>query len=408
MSGPKAYTVTVVSAAELRRRALEATRARFAEVLAAVDRLEILRRQAADLYGVNVACPAVQTPAGDDPTVWENAASRLRTEVARTKAELASRTATARTQRLLVALDDGRDLPELRPVRAPNHSRDAVGERAGVQSAPPDEKPQERRRRSVARLLGVLAAESGDPPPDLRALGRRVLAADGERAELLLARLRDEADASVHRVRARRERHRLLDEYRASLAGQPGAEVQALRARLDELDRDVDRVDAQVPTDLADEVAAVVARCRAEQDRVFALQALVGALEGLGYEVEPGFDVGQAHAGQLYLRRASWSGYGVRLTSDAGNTRIATRIMRSGVQPPGSRDLEIEQEWCADLAQVRDSPSLGVRMEADWEMPAGVHEVASSDHAWLSTGMEVRMTQPRKRAAPLPDEGPAR
>lgn len=336
MSGPKGYSYTVVSPAELARREVEAIRGRCTALR---DRLAALDVDARQLTGKPLSVP--RPPRGDGVEEWRRSEERLRALVGTAGDELAgarreawatgllARSATLAGQ-VSVELIDRAATPAPRPAKATpaDEVRASVARALAVAAGLADRDLQEqlvRRSEEVAALLG--AAD--------------VTGARG-RLAVLQAEVQ-EAGRAQRRVAAVEQRRQQLD---VALAGIAGDEALALRARSRTAS------DAEC-ADLELRLAELRVRVAAEADRAFVVRQAAEVLHELGYPVDAAFTV------DVLAGRAALTGVpddeaiaGVRLQLLAGRSQLITNAVGFDDQPT-SEDVELEEAFCGQQGELR-------------------------------------------------------
>lgn len=372
MSGPKGGSYRVVSAEELRRRALARARQRLEAARSAHGALRADVEAGRRLYGDRVpAAPGEPTIEDErDPESVEAAARELERRVAAAERPLREVLAECRADAMTAALDlgpvDGSVSAE-EVVRAHRRRRETRDERAG-------EGATDTLVADIARVLRRLDADA-DEETQVRLASQAeavVAATSPARAQDLLDLLRDEVMRVSREMRARREREQDLDELESRLHGLDGDEAAAARSTLAAARRSEVALE-----ELRAMVDRVVAAAENAADRAFVLAQATKALASLGYEVDQGFETLVVEDGYAHVRRAAWPGYAVRVRAATDPARLNFNVVRaSDREASDQRDLEVEEEWCADLGHLLvDLEGRGVEVRLDRTTPAGAQPV---------------------------------
>lgn len=234
--------------------------------------------------------------------------------------------------------------------------------------APPQQTKQAEPK--IEKLIADIAA-LGPDAGNLLDRAQRLVSAEGEPGfSLKLDSLMIEASELCTVARKRKELHLELDAAEEALAPFDDPSSAALKVRLVEL-RSTDDVDViQAAVSAVRKHAEQVA---AKQDAERARNAILEGLQELGYEVQVQRD-GWGPGERIAVRKPEEPNYDIELAA-ASDGRVQTKVRAyaySGRSPGiNKRDLEVEENWCADLKALNDR--------------------------LLTTGIEAR-TRPRGRA----------
>ena len=383
VSGPKGASYVVVSAAELERRALARAQARLADVTARFQELQADTKVCRKHYDgrVRVAAPP-RTGSLRNSSDHDRAATQLKEALARAQATFAKELSAARADAITVgarSVTATADVPAAQSLGSYEH-----------RAAPAAPDPAAEIADGVARALLRVAIASEADQAKITHLAQSALAtADTGRGRVLLRVLQDEVQKANAAQQARDRRTQEVRSLRGKLQGRDGAAVEAADAALQAL---VDDPDRPMPPDLPAQVEAAAVAADAGADRAFTLQTAAACLGRLGYEVAEGFDTVVARGGFTYLRRASWAGYAVQLRAAADN-QLGFNVVREddGTIAMSTRDVEVEQEWCADFERLRQVMSAeGVQMMVTRATPPGALPVQRVKSGVVPTRRTVR------------------
>jgi hypothetical protein len=116
---------------------------------------------------------------------------------------------------------------------------------------------------------------------------------------------------------------------------------------------------------------------QAEAERRYVLDSITAAFEGMGYEVDTGFETLTADDGTLVLTKGSWPDHSVKMRLDDRQVRAAMVRERPAESEDDRRlDAEREQEWCEAFEAARERlQGAGVRSSVTWRLDPGVREL---------------------------------
>jgi hypothetical protein len=385
MSDGKASSYRVVSAEELRRRAVAAARERLDRANQAALELGVLVSAAETTYGaLDVVAPVGSPSASDDPAVIDRLAHQVETEVAAARGRAQDAIAKARSRRLEEAA--GELLASLRPTEplaALKRSAPASTHAVGGQ--------MEDALRIVRRLPGDATPESVERCEQLVADVGSV--GSEARGAVLLTALRAEVQAARDRSETvSTNRDELARLYR-ELDGLDGEEVSAVRGHLRGLP-----LDAPLPAGLAARVEGVRQEALHEQDRRFALQVTREVLEEQGYALGEDFVTVVASADGAVLPLAASRRHGVRVRERAG--QLLFNVVRFDKTDDGSSDDEAATAFCQDFETIvhrADQNGLSMMRVVHFEPGSGHMEVREGESPFAETASAEKRTQMRER-----------
>jgi hypothetical protein len=388
MSDGKASSYRVVSAEELRRRALSAARGRLDRANHAVLELGVLVSAAETTYGpLCVKVPVGSSSASDDPAVIDKLAHQVETQVAATRGRAQEAIAKARSQRLeqsatelLASLRPTEPLAELKRLSPPTsraagrHLEDAM--------------------RIVRRLPGDASSQSVERCEQLVAevglIGR-----EGSCAVLLTA-LRVEVQAARDRSETvSMNRDELARLYR-QLDGLDGEEVRSVRGYLRGLP-----LDAPLPSGLVAKVEGVRQEALREQDRRFALQVTREVLEELGYALGEDFVTVVASGDGAVLPLSASRRHGVRVRERAG--QLLFNVVRFDKTDDGSSDDDASTAFCQDFETIvhrAEQNGLSMTRVVHFEPGSGHMEVRDDESPFTVTSKAHKQASLRERRSP--------
>ncbi len=388
MSDGKASSYRVVSAEELRRRAVAAARERLGRANQAALELGVLVSAAETTYGaLDVVAPVGSPSASDDPAVIDRLAHQVETEVAATRGRAQDAIAKARSRHLEEAA--GELLAALRPTEPL-----AELKRAAPASARAVGGQMEDALRIVRRLPGDATPESVERCEQLVADVGSV--GSEARGAVLLTALR----AEVQTARDRSEtvstnRDELARLYR-QLDGLDGDEVSAVRGHLRGLP-----LDAPLPAGLAARVESIRQAALRDQDRRFALQVTREVLEEQGYALGEDFVTVVASADGAVLPLAASRRHGVRVRERAG--QLLFNVVRFDKTDDGSSDDEAATAFCQDFETIvhrADQNGLSMTRVVHFEPGSGHMEVREDESPFTKTARSDKRAQMRERRSP--------
>lgn len=235
------------------------------------------------------------------------------------------------------------------------------------------------------------------PPPELveacsrilRGLSTDVSATD--RAEVLaaVARVREcttpaDRQGWLAELRVRVRKANGVAAQRSEQARTAGTMVQALAAAADpgtatlraELESVVAGRRALHP-ELRRRALAACEQIRTEQENCYVRHSLTKALQGLGYQVDQGFDTFTGRGARLRLVRDQWPEHAVSVVVNGGEVRTMVVRTESTEGDDAQRlDAEREQQWCTDFEELRDQlADEGLRLDVHRLVPPGERHV---------------------------------
>lgn len=381
MSGPKGGSYRVIDAAELARR--ERQRARSLAHVARDDLLQVQADAEEEIRraGLEVTLPVQPGWPGDD---------------AETRTYLQYAADAARAVKAV-----RRGISEARRVRRTQQVRDALGSTGsetaarGAETVLPDavssdgdaHRFEDAVRRIVGRLRDdVLPQDREQVDRSLDLFAAATSTDERRRWEVELRHAVDEANRGAAALDEEVDRARqLLADLRASTAEPPPdldaalSAVVARRARLSEV--------------LVAAVREVVTAAMAVADTSFVSAAVADSLLELGYELGPAFDSALVEDGVAHVRRRDprWSDHGVRVRLDGDGGGLLFHVVRaSDAEASATRDVELEEEWCADLPGLLDGLSThGVDLQIRTRAAPGELAVAPVPRSSLTTDGSV-------------------
>ena len=388
MSEGKASSYRVVSAEELRRRAVAAARERLDRANQAALDLGVLVSAAETTYGtLDVEVPAGNPSASEDPAVIDQLAHQVETQVAATRGRAQNAIAKARSRHLeesanalLASLRPTEPLAELRAL-APASAR-AVG--SNLEDA----------LRIVRRLPGDASPESVERCEQLVA---QVSSLGSEaRGDVLLTALRTEVQSARDRSETvSMNRDQVAHLYR-QLDGLDGDEVSAARGYLRGLP-----LDAPLPSGLVARVERVREDALRAQDRRFALQVTRDVLEEQGYALGEDFVTVVASAAGAVLPLAASRRHGVRVRERAG--QLLFNVVRFDKTEDGSSDDDAATAFCQDFETIvhrADQSGLSMTRVVHFEPGSGHVEMRDDESPFTETAKSDKRTQLRERRSP--------
>ena len=341
MSGPKSGSYRVVSAAEMRRRAIAAAQDRHARATVQVEAFRGALAAAVSTYGdLPVKVPATNTGRALEAADWEQAAAALSSGLVGARRQLEEAVAAARARTL--AAEGARVRAVFATGPAPARPARSVAAQAAA-SGPADEA-------KLAEILGRLPL--GTPPAvadQCEQLASAYLCLDNPAEQ---ARVLDGLRFQVQTARDRQVRiernHETLEALYRELDGLHGDEADTVRGVLKGLDES-----AELPGDLRERVAAAKAAAEAERDREFVLATAAKALAELGYAVGDDFRTAVPSSGTLVeLPHSARHGLQIR----ERNRQLMFNVVRfdgAGRRDPLA-DTDAEESFCRDFAALKD------------------------------------------------------
>ena len=166
------------------------------------------------------------------------------------------------------------------------------------------------------------------------------------------------------------------------LRGLTGSDVDEITRELRQAEVGEDRL----RTNIEERVKAVSQAARRRADRDYAGRVIREEFERLGYEVEEGFQTIFVSGGTINLRKADMKEYSARMRVNAAQERLDFHMVRAGKtsEPPSqerrTRDREVEDQWCGDLAQVMAAiKQKSVQSRITQRIPSGAQPVLVVD-----------------------------
>lgn len=354
MSGPKGIGYTVVSAEELRRRAVEAGRASVQARRAMLAEL-VARAGAfpAALRRVRELAESAPTEESDEPAELTRRAERLSVRIAEAHEVLAQARAEAGRAAVRDAVAGiALHFDDWSPVAPTPHDRTV-----------PDEAIQGQLARTVAVVAEnpELGSEAVTGIGDVQRLLRSGQTA---RASALLASLRLRLGELIEAAEQRGALQTAIEDALRAHDDQTGASAEALRQEL----RHATSL-AQVRL-LAERLAACRAEAKATADRTYVFAQVVDVLRELGYNVET--QSLPIDASPVLAVRESMPGHGLQLRFRADDPSFYTNVVAFAESSP-LQDTAVEHQTCADLdAATHKLEDRGVRAVFRHRRPAGV------------------------------------
>lgn len=388
MSDGKASSYRVVSAEELRQRALDAARDRLDRANRAALELGVLVAAAATTYGgLDVEVPAGSPSASDDPAVIDTLAHQVESNVAATRSRAHEAIARVRSQHmqeaansLLKSLRPTEPLAELKAHRA---------------SAPATRVQMEDALRIVRRL-------PGDAPSSTVERCERLVTEVGSdgpeaRRSVLLTALRNEVQAARDQSETVAMNRDELDRLYGQLDGLDGDEASSMRGYLRGLP-----LASPLPSDLVTRVDRVRLETLREQDRQFALHVTREVLEEQGYALGEDFVTVVASADGAVLPLAASRRHGVRVRERAG--QLLFNVVRFDKTEGGSSDDDAATAFCHDFETIvhrADGHGLSMTRVVHFEPGSGRIE-GRDDESPFSEAVKIdrRSTHGRERRSP--------
>lgn len=385
MSEGKASTYRVVSAEELRRRALVAAQDRLDRANQTASELGVLLAAAETTYGsLAVSSPTSQSTTSDDPAVLEAMAIALESNVASSRRGVEEAVASARARRL------GETARGLLHLMRPSEPLAELTSRTASEHSPTS--------RQIDDALRVIARLPGDVPTDIVAACERLVAdissaESSTRGDVLVTALRAEVQAARDRSEMVSGNREAIERLYRELDGLEGADVSTLRGDLRGLP-----LDTPLPEDLAARVARVREAAVREQDRRFALQVTRDVLEEQGYALGEDFVTVVATSDGAVLPLAASRGHGVRVRERAG--QLLFNIVRFDKTSDESEDDAVATAFCDSFQTiVHRSGESGLSMTrvVHLEPGSGRVEVRDEPSPFVSTDAPQKRPQTRER-----------
>jgi len=388
MSDGKASSYRVVSAEELRRRAVAAARERLERANREALELGVLVSAAEATYGtLNLKAPAIRSSSSGDPDAIDALAQHVESEVAASRgraqdaiAEVRARHLEESASALLASLRPTEPLAELkRPASA-------TGEAVGSQI--------EDALRIVRRLPGDASSESVERCEQLVATLSEV--GSDTRENVLLTALRTEVQSARNRSQITSTNRDELSCLYCQLDGLDGDEVRSVRGYLRGLPLDV-----QLPPGLGARVEKVRQEALREQDRQFALQVTREALEEQGYALGEDFVTVVASADGAVLPLAASRRHGVRVRERAG--QLLFNVVRFDKTEDGCSDHDAATAFCHEFETIvhrADQSGLAMSRVVHFEPGSGHMELRNDESPFTETAKSDKRAQLRERRSP--------
>ena len=238
-------------------------------------------------------------------------------------------------------------------------------------------------RQMVARLLGRLDLEAGEPVPvELDALGQLVaLAPTLERAEALSLELRLRIQQHGEQRAAQRVDALQASAWLEALGDDTPA---ALRTLLEDVLAG-ERLSPQTRS-LTLQTLGAVAEMRKRVEEEAAAQVLEQSLRDLGYEVDGVESTFFVEGGMAHFQRHGWGEYFVRLRVGVQDRTLNFNVVRAkGAQENAERqrmDYLAEDRWCSEFPKLLDTlAARGIQLDVKRLLGAGELPVQVVDSA---------------------------
>lgn len=332
MSGPKGASYRVVSEAELRRRAVEAARARVRACATQVEEMLILASEDATRAGRRPALRGhsnLMADLAEEERAGLAYLERLREVVAERRRDAVAAQLTASLADLRISID----------LATPSVGSQQTGSQARTVAG---RTPSQRDRLDALAVRLVEVGQDDQPAmtESLRTVAAALDAADAGRAAQLVSAFESRLAEALHRT----QRQASLERRRAVLAQEfadvPPSDPASLTVAAASDDLGLTRAREQL-------VAARDRRRRAE-DQDFVVAQAADALRALGYRVEC-----QAGAGidSLVARKDSWPHHGLRLLFPESEPAFTT-IPEAYGNTDARDDIAFERASCGDVKAV--------------------------------------------------------
>lgn len=383
---------TVVSQAELRRRALAAARERFLRVVADVKSFQ-RKVEASKLTfpGLDVEIPRSELRTSNDPAVIEAASEALVSELARAREALAA--AEAGKLRKHFSALAAHITPLLAESPAPERKKSA-------------ESPAQRR----AKVDQIIAKLPADCPAAVveqvtSGISQVMASTSAQQLGLALGSLRLVTQQEIDRQIGFRKRAAEVEQLLARLDGLAGPAVEEARVELLSLDPD-----DPLPPGVGQRVDEACRSAVSVANRQFVLDTLASVLPDMGYQLSQEFVADAPADGAIAMLPGSQV-HGLQVRAQAG--RLFFNVVRFDEQ--GRRDVpadrQAEKSWCAQVkamkARMKAKGCLVGENEAEFAHPHGaalqVIKRAAPVSAVRSHGGAAE--EPALSARTLPDGG---
>jgi hypothetical protein len=343
----------VVSAEEIRRRALAEVRTRCGAVR---DQILAVQAEAKQLGGsVDGLRPE---PRGEDLQLWQAHEAALSRLLTRSREELASARQHVWAEEISrqVGLDEGGISLEI-GLGSPRPERRRTDADGHVESL----------RVSLEHALSVAARIENDTErrrlTELARSTSSLATTDPTMASAHLSRLRTEVDEALRDQDTAARIRRRADELALAAAGIPGDEAAAFAVS-------VRGMKSSSALDAAEsQLAELRQRANAEEDRRYVVEQTAAALRRLGYEVGEEF-VASALSGRTLVRPPTLPGYGIELDFQPGQSRLLTETVALDADDSG--DVAAQKAGCAAVdALDHELAGAGVQLRRDHTLPPG-------------------------------------
>jgi hypothetical protein len=386
VSDGKASTYRVVSAEELRRRALAAAKDRLARANQSALDLGAIVTAACTTYGdLDVTVPESCSTKIDDPQAVDKVAAQLESEVALARTRAQATICSARARHVDAASADL--LASLRPIEA---VPELVVRSSSLQL--PTAQQLENALNIVGRLPGETTADVFERCEQLvAAIGA---AESTARGDVLLTALRTEVQGARERSETVARNRNELDRLYRMLDGLEGEEASSLRGYLRGCP-----LDDPLPGDLAPRVERVRDDAVRELDRHFALQVTREVLEEQGYALGEDFVTVVVSADGAVLPLAASRRHGVRVRERAG--QLLFNVVRfDQTEADGAEDGEASTAFCKSfdaIAERAGENGLSLTEVVHFEPGSGHVEVRDEVSPFERTEAVQELEQERER-----------
>lgn len=333
-----------------------------------------LQRMAASLGVAQTALPDAPGPTDANPQAWQEHLQALSAAVAALQGAMAA---------VPVAADHALHTP------APANTRATLDDALHAymaqrrQHAQLEEQHAEPIRQMVARLLGRLELDDGEPVPrDLDALAQSIaLAPTLERAEALSLELRLRIQQHGEQRAAQRADAAQASAWLETLGDDAPA---ALRGLLEDVLAG-ERLSPHTRALAADTLAAV-AEARKQLEEEAAAQVLEQSLRDLGYAVDGVENTFFVDGGVAHFQRQGWGEYFVRMRVGVHDQTLNFNVVRAkGAEETAERkrlDYLAEDRWCSEFPKLLETlAARGIQLDVKRLLAAGELPVQAVDPA---------------------------
>jgi hypothetical protein len=161
----------------------------------------------------------------------------------------------------------------------------------------------------------------------------------------------------------------------ATTQGEAESRLTEVRIRIQEAnEHDIADGTAVFDEDLRAEAVRLVGDLQREAEHRYVTDALREAFEGLGYEVDEGFETLTADSGEAVLTRGDWSQHAIKVrVDDARQIRMALLRTEPAESDDQRRlDVEREEQWCASFEAAREHlERAGIHADVRWRVEPG-------------------------------------